>query len=358
MLNYSLETKIYTQSDFIASGCFDLEKAICICEAGLRDFNDGKVKYMEKISMVLREESQERINCLVSSLASDNVNGLKWISVFPNNPVLYNIPNVSAVIILSDMNSGYPIAIMDGALCSSLRTASVSAVAAKYLSRNTAESIGIIGAGEQARMHFLAMKEVRPNICKCKIASRTESREIEFIEEMKRFCTDVDFEACKCDYKKAALDADVIVTAISGQEMILQSEWIKEGCFYCHVAGLEDSYSVAQRADKIVCDSWETVKHREQTISQMYKKGLLGDEDIYADLYEIVCGHKAGRSSEDEFIYFNAVGLPFLDVKLANWMRNTADGCRKGHFVNLRRESMFQEESNRRMQEDEQQFCG
>ena len=60
------------------------------------------------------------------------------------------------------------------------------------------------------------------------------------------------------------------------------------------------------------------VKHRAQTIVQMYQAGELTDKDIYADLVEIINGQKAGRECESEFIYFNSVGLSVEDVLLSN----------------------------------------
>lgn len=345
MTDYTLQIKIYSQSDLINSGCFNIKKAISVCEEGLRDYDKGNVCYMNKISMIFKESTQERINCLVAALNSEKICGMKWVSVFPDNPIVDNKANITAVIILSDLENGYPIAIMDGTLCTSLRTAAVSAIAAKYFSVQNPSVIGIIGTGEQAKMHFLAMKEVRPEIHICKVASRTMIHEKEFIDEMKEFHKDVEFISCRGNYKNATLDADIIVTAISGQNMILKGEWIKSGSFYCHVAGIEDEYSVARKADKIVCDNWEEVKHRKQTISQMFKEGKLKDEDIYADIHEVVCGYKKGREDKNEFIYFNAVGLPFLDVKFANWMRLNVENhyqIQKKTF--LRNMSIFQEQ--------------
>lgn len=347
MMNYKLQVKVYTQRDLIESDCFDVGTAIQICENGLKDFDAGKVGMMHKTSMVFNPETQERINCLTSYLPNDGISGIKWISVFPDNPYNYSKPNISAIIVLSDLRTGYPVAIMESSLCSSLRTAAVSAVAGRELSVNNAKNIGIIGAGEQAKMHFLAMKKIRPSIHTCKVASRTIKREIQFINEMQQFHEDVEFIACSSDYQKAVRNADIIVTAISGQKEILRGEWIKSGSFYCHVAGIEDYYSVAKSADKIVCDNWEAVKHREQTISQMYQKGLLKDEDIYADINEIICGHKKGRVNENEFIYFNGVGLPYLDIKLANWMRLKANKNGKGKRIDMREKSMFYEEIER-----------
>ena len=132
--------------------------------------------------------------------------------------------------------------------------------------------------------------------------------------------SDIEFIPCGNDYEAAVKDSDIIVTAISGQEEILKAKWIKEGSLYIHVAGLEDEYNVSKRAAKIVCDDWECIKHRTQTISRMYKDGLLNDSDIYGNLDEIITGKKKGRENDSEFIYFCSVGLAYIDVSFAKYI--------------------------------------
>jgi ornithine cyclodeaminase/alanine dehydrogenase-like protein (mu-crystallin family) len=90
------------------------------------------------------------------------------------------------------------------------------------------------------------------------------------------------------------------------------------------VGGWEDEYGVAQKADKIVCDEWEVVKHRSQTLCRMYNEGLLEDNDIYANLSELISGTKVGRERDDEFIYFNSVGLSYIDINFARYIYEEA----------------------------------
>ena len=201
--------------------------------------------------------------------------------------------------------------------------------------------IGFIGAGEQAKSHLLAMKAACPSIEKCYVSSRTADSEDNFVKQMSRFCPDVAFIKCNSNYRMAVENADIIVTAISGQEKILQAEWVKAGAFYCHVAGLEDDFAVPRKANKIVCDSWEVVKHRTQTISQMYQAGLLNDGDIYADLHEIITRKKKPRETADEFIYFNSVGMSFVDTLLAYRMYQKCVERGTGTVMNLKEKSMF-----------------
>ena len=341
-MNFKRNICILNQEDLISAGCFDVAASISVCENALLEYSKGKIIFPDKVSVVFNEETQDRINCLPAGIITDKVYGMKWVSVFPNNPMERNVPNLSAVILLSEMESGFPVAFMEGTLCSNLRTAAMSAIAAKNLAVKEPKTIGFIGSGEQAKSHFLAMKAVFPSIDTCRIsANRADSEEL-FIKQMEGFHSDVEFIACHEEYKKAVEDADIIVTAISGQEPILKADWIKTGAFYCHVGGYEDEFAVAEKADKIVCDAWNVVKHRTQTISRMYKQGILKDGDIYADLHEIVSGSKTGRSDDNEFIYYNGVGLSYIDIALANWMYKKAVGAGHGKSITMQEKSMFE----------------
>lgn len=313
----ALNIKYLSQEALLRAGCLDMPAAVDVVEKALIAYDEGRVLYPDKTVQIFDEERQSRINCLPATLLDEQVCGMKWVSVFPENPHLFGRQNLSAVILLSSIETGFPIAFMEGTLCSNLRTAAVSATAAKRLARPDAREIGFIGAGEQARMHLVGMKSVLPGLKICRVASRTEATEQSFIAQMAPLYPDMEFIPCHGDYEKSAVGADVIVTAISGQAPLLHGAWCKKGAFYCHVAGWEDDEDTALRADKIVCDNWSVVKHRTQTISRLYKAGKLRDEDIYADLVELVAGRKPGRERDDEFIYFNAVGLSFIDVALA-----------------------------------------
>lgn len=340
-MNYSRDICILSQDDLIKAGCFDMASAIDVCRQALTEYASGSVIFPDKVSVIFDEATQDRINCLPAGLRSKNIYGMKWVSVFPENPHKRDLPNLSAVVLLSEMTSGFPVAFMEAALCSNMRTAAMSALAASYLAIPDPKTIGFIGAGDQAKSHFLAMKAQFPGLERCFVASRTETSENRFVEQMKKFHPDTEFIPCRGNYRSAAENADIIITAISGQEKLLQAPWIKDGSLYCHVGGLEDDFAVAEKASKIVCDDWNVVKHRTQTISQMYQQGLLSDQRIYADLHEIVTGKKPGRENEREFIYYNGVGLSYVDVALATWMYETAAAKGFGQQVNLLNKSMF-----------------
>jgi ornithine cyclodeaminase/alanine dehydrogenase-like protein (mu-crystallin family) len=293
--------------------------AIQVVENGLMKRGAEKILLPDKISVVFNEKVQNRINCMPAALLDDGLYGVKWVAVFPKNPE-QGYRNVNGIMILSELIHGHTLAVMDAGYLTGIRTAAVGALATKCLSREDSRSIGFIGAGEQARRHLDLIKEVRPGLQRCCVSSRTDATVTSFIEEEKERHPNMEFIACGNDFGSAVQDADIIVTAISGQADVLKAKWIKAGAFYVHVAGWEDEYAVAKRAAKIVCDDWECVKHRTQTISRMYKEGVLQDADIYGNLEEIISGKKAGRENKSEFIYFCSVGLAFIDVMFAKYI--------------------------------------
>lgn len=324
MNRHAIEFLYLSQEDLVQAGAFDLPMAIAALQRGLLRFRDGRILFPEKIVQIFDEETQNRINCLPATLLDEKICGVKWVSVFPQNPVRFGTQNLSALIVLSEIEKGYPVCVMDGTLCSNMRVAAMGATAADLLARKNAESIGFIGAGEQAKMHLLGMKAVRPGLKVCRVGAKYPEEEAAFIRDLSPLVADMEFIACGGSLETAVRGSDIIVTATSAQAPLLKAAWIKEGAFYSHIGGWEDEYDVPKMAAKIVCDDWATVKHRTQTISRCYRDGVITDADIYANLIDILDGTLPGRESESEFIYFNAVGLAYVDVSIAYAMYRRA----------------------------------
>jgi ornithine cyclodeaminase/alanine dehydrogenase-like protein (mu-crystallin family) len=331
-----------SQEDLLEAGCFNMNTAIDIAEQAMIGYANGDIMFPDKVSQIFNEITQDRTNCLPATLLKQKICGMKWVSVFPGNPTNFGLQNLTACILLSNIENGFPVAFMEGTLCSNMRTAAVSSIAAKYLAKNDSKTIGFIGAGEQAKMHLIGMKTVFPQLEICRVASRTLRTERNFINDLNGLFPKLKFVSCNSSYEMAATDSDIIVTAISAQLPLLQPEWIKKGAFYCHVGGLEDDYAVPLKADKIVCDDWDSVKHRTQTISRLYKSKVLKDADIHGDLYEIVIKKKTGRTSNEEFIYFNAVGLSYVDIALAYEMYSSALNKGVGTEMILQNKRLFE----------------
>lgn len=342
MSNTEIKYLTLSQEDLIDAGAFDFCLAIEALKKSLFLFKDERILFPDKIVQIFKEETQERINCLPATLLDDKICGVKWVSIFPPNPRRFGVQNLSAIIVLSEIEKGFPVCVMDGTLCSNIRVAAMGATAAEVLARKDAETIGFIGAGEQAKMHLLGMKAVRPSLKVCKVAAVSEAEEEAFIRDLSKLLPDMTFVSCKTVLKDAVTDSDIIVTATSAQAPLLKAEWIKKGAFYSHIGGWEDEYEVVKMADKIVCDDWETVKHRTQTVSRCYKDSIITDADIHGNLIDILSGEKPGRENDDEFIYFDAVGLSYVDVSIAYAMYTRAKEANVGSWSYLQEKMIFE----------------
>jgi alanine dehydrogenase len=80
---------------------------------------------------------------------------------FPGNPAAHSLPTIQGVLVLFEATRGVPLAVMDSAAITTLRTAAASAVAAEHLARPVAHTATFIGCGVQARAHVAAIAEVR-----------------------------------------------------------------------------------------------------------------------------------------------------------------------------------------------------
>jgi ornithine cyclodeaminase/alanine dehydrogenase-like protein (mu-crystallin family) len=347
MSTNKIDVLYLSQEDLLKAGCFDIKMVIDAAKKGLIAFQKGDILFPDKIVQIFNDDTQERINCLPSTLVPEKICGVKWVSVFPQNPIKYGTQNLSAVIVLSDINKGFPVAFMEGTLCSNIRVAAMGGIAAEYLAKKDSKVIGFIGSGEQAKMHLVAMKSVIKSLEECRVSSKTAEQEIQFIEDMKKVLPDMKFVSTQTNSQAATKDADIIVTATGAQAPLLKADWMKKGAFYSHIGGWEDEYDVAKQCDKIVCDDWEIVKHRTQTLSRMYKDGELKDEDIYANIVDIVSGAKTGRESDSERIYFNAVGLSYIDISIAYAMYKKAMESNIGQKLTLQESMIFQHENLR-----------
>lgn len=311
-------TVLLSRSELMKAWGGDVEGLVDAVEHGFREYAAGRVILPEKASQVFNEATQDRINCMPSTVLELGLAGVKWVSVFPENPSLRNMRNVGGAMVLSSIEDGSTVAVIDASILTALRTAAVDALASRYLAKAYVKSVALVGTGEQATFHARLLAPAGSGV-EVRVSGRTASHADSLAEALRS--EGIEASSFGSDMAGAVRSADTVVTAISGQEPVLKADWLEGGALYCHVGGWEDEYAVAKKADTIVCDNWHALKHRgSPTLARMYMKGLLEDDDVSADLHEIVTGERPGRLSDSQFIYFNAIGLSFADVCVAAWL--------------------------------------
>ena len=96
----------------------------------------------------------------------------------------FGLQNLTALFILSEIEKGFPIAVLEGTLASNIRVGAMGALAAKHFAPADARVIGFIGSGEQAKMHLLAMKTACPTLAECRVSAKTAEEGQEFVREL------------------------------------------------------------------------------------------------------------------------------------------------------------------------------
>jgi ornithine cyclodeaminase len=328
------------QEQVIAAGGIDMTQILPAVEKVLEMFHKGEYEAPHKV--VLRydsdassEKTKGRINGMPAYIKGDvNVAGIKWIASSPDNPFKRNLPRASALTLLNDPETGLPIAFMDGTLISAMRTGAVTGIGAKYLARKNSETVGIIGAGIQARTQLTALLLTVPSIQYVKVYDLSYDRSSHFADMMNEELS-VRVEAVETS-EDAVRDSDIVVTVTTSLTPVFKGMWLKEGSLYVQCSGNEcDTYTI-KRASKVVFDSWVDVYHRGiATPTIMYNEGSFTEENIYGNIGAIICGEKIGRETNNENIVFCANGLAVEDMMVAKLVYDNARKKGLGQYLIL-----------------------
>ncbi len=316
-----------SQEDVVKSGGLDMLKAISDVEEVLIMRHRGESIVPHKV--VLRKGTQEeesvtgRINALPGYLGKDkDVGGIKWVASFVNNPREHKLPRSSSLIILNSFKTGIPLAIMDGTIISAMRTGAIAGIACKHLAKEGSTRLGMIGAGVIGRTVLMAIKAT-VDIREVDVYDIYSEQGIKFAKKM---LEELGVTIRVVDSAEQALSGkDIIITATPAKQPYVKAPWIEEGSLYIHMSGYECEFDVVTQSDKIVVDNWEDVKSRNsQTPAIMFHEGKLSDDDIHAEIAEILVGDKPGRESQEERIFFNPVGMGIQDLIVAHRIYKTA----------------------------------
>ena len=310
-----------SQEDVIACGGMSMEKAIEDLEEVFHLFDEGDCILPGKIVMKRPEPDSEettgRINAMPAYVGGKfNMAGIKWIGSGPSNPFKYGLPRASAIIILNDPETKLPLAVMDGAVISAIRTGAVTGICAKYMAPKKSKVVGLFGAGAQSRTQLMAIKEALPQVETAYINDVSKERADKFAEEMtQRTGVKVVTNLDRLDVIK---NSDVLVTATTATEPIIHGSEIDHGCYLAHLGDNEVDEDLIMKADKIFIDDWETDKHRMgDTLAYMYRDGKIDDSRINGSVSDLISDKKKGRDNEDQLTYTCNVGLGLYDVAIA-----------------------------------------
>lgn len=245
--------------------------------------------------------------------------GVKFVSKFPRVPGDRHGTHVGAVLICG-AGDGLPLALMDGATLTAIRTAAASAMATDLLARKDARTLLVLGAGEQARRHVEALRNVR-DFERVTIWSRTTASAEELAAELgAEIATDLDV---------AVGAADVVCTTTSAIKPILHGVALSPGT-HINLVGAPVASS-AEADSEVVRRSRFFVDYRTAALAaagELIDSGL-GEGHIAGEIGEVMLGRVAGRQSDDDITVYKSLGVTAQDLVAAHavWAAAAAAGA-------------------------------
>ncbi|HEX2094421.1 MAG TPA: hypothetical protein VHG28_18600 [Longimicrobiaceae bacterium] len=254
--------------------------------------------------------------------------GTKIINSNPRNPCR-GIERASGLTMVFDDLTARIVCVMDAAHISSLRTASVTALAVELLRGPNLECVAVIGAGVLARAHLDLLLTHFPELTRALIFDLEEERAERLREEVAGRFGERGVSVERAPSAEAAVRrADLVVPATTTTVGYIPFGWLRPGCVAVNVS-LDDLLpDVMESADLLVVDDWELVRtDPRRLLGRMYREGtLIGPDDpdpgrpcrrVDAELGDLVVGRRPGRRGPGDVVVVNPFGLAIEDVALA-----------------------------------------
>ncbi len=279
----------------------------------------------EKIAHFVPQPSGGEAKVLIMpawSNSGERFIGCKLINVFPGNKSRGK-PSVLGSYVLMSGDTGETLAVMDGAALTAWRTAAASALAARYLAREDASHLVMVGAGALAPHLVRAHRAVRP-IERVTLWNRTRSRAISTAFALSAAGIE---PVIADDLEEAVRQADIVSCATLSEKPLIRGAWLKKGTHVDLVGAFtlknREADDAAMKRARIYVDSRAAAPKGSGDIAIPLKKKVIGLKDIQGDLFELCRGTKMGRKRKDEITLFKSTGVALEDLAAAMLVWNS-----------------------------------
>ena len=300
---------LYLSRDEVAHAGLDVRTMIGLLETAFREKGSGRVEMPPKPG--IHTQPDAFLHAMPAYIPAMKSAGIKWVGGYPENHAR-GLPYITGLLVLNDVETGVPYAVMDCTWITAYRTAAASALSAKHLARPGSSTVGIVACGVQGRSNLEALAALFPVT---RVFAYDTRRAVldQFVADMR---ARYGFDVVGVESPKAAVvDSDLVVTSgpiLKHPNPTIQAGWLRPGGFASAVDF--DSYwtgAALAEFDKVTTDDLAQFRY--------YKAAGYFQQtpDPCADLGEIVAGLKPGRQREDERTLAINLGLALDDMAVA-----------------------------------------
>jgi ornithine cyclodeaminase len=329
----SIDITYLNGPDVKALGITDAE-ILAAVESALRAQGHGKTVIEPRVHLVPESSSKGHFNVLRGYIEPLQVAGVKVVSDFVDNYKV-GLPSEMALLNLFDPNTGKPLAIVDATAITDMRTGAVTALGAKHLARRDSKVLGHIGARGTSYWNVRLLDSLF-HFDEIRVHSRRPESQRAFGERLSR---DLDKPVKVVDdWESCVRDADIVVEASRLPEPtpMLKTAWIKPGALvipYGTMSAVE--LSLTDIMSKVVVDDWGQCRKGLPfgALRAHVDSDRITQENLHAEIGQIVAGLKPGRERDDETILFWHRGLSTTDIALGHAMLEKARGMGIGQTL-------------------------
>lgn len=263
-------------------------------------------------------------------LGDPQVFGAKLVSVYEKNFAL-GMHSHNGVVVLFEAENGRPVAIVDAAEITAIRTAAASALATRTLAREDTTTLAILGYGAQGRQHLESMLCVRP-FSRIRIWGRHHDRAAAFAAEQgERFGVEIE----PVSVARAAVEgADVICTVTGSPTPIVHGDWLEPGQHLNAVGtsfpGIRELDGPAVARSRLYVDLREGALAQAGEFQMARDEGLIADDHILGEIGEVLLGRVEGRTGPDDITLYKSLGLVVQDLAAAQHVYRKAQAAGAG----------------------------
>ena len=318
---------LYLSQTEVAGVSLDMATIIQQLEVAFAEKGTGRVEMPPKPGIHTMPDAF--IHAMPAYIPALRSAGIKWVSGYPEN-YKHGLPYITGLLILNDVETGMPYAIMDCAWITAYRTGAATALAAKYLARPESKTAGILACGVQGRTNLLALNELFPleRVYAYDILPEVQER---YVQEMS---VRLGIEVTGVQNPRQAVEAsDLVVTSgpiLKHPTPTIEQNWLQPGAFGSAVDF--DSYwspDALAQMDRISTDDHAQFRYYASVGYFQHTPAP------YADLGEIVAGLKPGRQSPQERTLAINLGLALDDMAIAPEIYRRAKEMGLGTWLDL-----------------------
>ena len=272
---------------------------------------------------------------MVGSLPRRRALGTKLVTVVGANRGR-GLPTLHATYLLTDPETGVPLALMEAGFLTAIRTGAASALAARYLARRDSKAVACFGAGVQARYQLLCLQAIFP-VERVSVVGRSPERARAFAARMARELG-IPVEATR-DRRAAVAEADLVTCATTSPTPVFDGRDVRPGTHVDAVGAFrattrEVDTTLVRRAH-VAVDTYEGAWEEAGDLLIPIKAGAITRRHVRADLAELVSRRKRGRTTREEITLFKSVGFALEDAATARLAYDRAVAANVGTEVAL-----------------------